>query len=104
MEVVEELPRLIPQLCYNVLGSASERNKDLLQDCMDQLSEFHAGTRDEERGPDHFNTDGLLRAAYAYQYMLYGIAAFSNRVYQLRGYLVPYFRLFRFNSLLMNLR
>jgi hypothetical protein len=95
MDIVEDLPKLIPRLCFNVFRPVSlEQNlkNQQLQECMNQLSEFYDGSNEEERGEDRLSSDGRLRAAYIYQYMLYGIAAFSNRVWHLRHVLAPAFR------------
>src|SRR5579859_6524187 len=93
MNVVEKFRRLSLQLCSRVIGLALKRNKYLLLEAsIDQQSFYATG---EERGPDHFNTE-LLRAAHVYRYMLCGIAAFLNRVYQLSEDISREFRLVRY--------
>jgi hypothetical protein len=85
MDIVKQLPVLIPEICACVFGPRSDQNIGRLQEYMDRLSNFYDGSNDEVRGEDLCN-ESLWRAAYVYQYMLYGIAAFSCRIFWLRTF------------------
>ena len=100
MDIVKQLPVLIPELCTYVFGPRSDQNIDRLQEYMDRLSNFYDGSKEEERGEDHLRYKSLWRAAYVYQYMLYGIAAFRLRIFWLRDELAAIsLYLFFLNSL-----
>ena len=82
MEIVQDLPLLIPRLCERVFGDGSnQNNRRLLTAYMDALrSHYNSDTSDE----DPYTTRSQLRAAYIYIYMLYGIAAFRYRILHLQ--------------------
>jgi hypothetical protein len=52
MDIVKQLPVLIPELCAHVFGPLSNQNIDRLQGYMDELSKFYDGSKEEERNED----------------------------------------------------
>jgi len=88
MNIVQELPILIPRLCEGVYGDGSNaNNQSMLSDEMKTLRLYYESDTPDE---DRYSSRPKLRAAYIYHYMV--SLLFVNRIRDVKAFLRHIFK------------